>query len=302
VSARKIASRRLGTPGAERASFPATAILLLIGLLFMMPLVITLANSFMAETEIKLAYSTQLSVFDLIDGVVEKFRQFRLVPRQISIEQYAQVLVRQPSFLTLMLNSVKIAAPVTIGSLFVSMLAGYGFFIWKWRFKEAVFAVFVVVMLMPLQATLVPNYIIADILGIRHSYLAIILPGIFAPFGTFLARQGMKATPLSCLEAARIDGSSELGLFVKIVLPQQKSTVAALCMLVFVEYWNLVDQAVVFITDYTREPLSVYLSRIAEGRIGLVFAASVIYMALPLWFLTLGQKDLQKGIELSGVK
>ena len=293
---------RSGAPGAGRASFPATALLLVVGGLFMMPLVITLTNSFMTEAEITLAYSTNLSVFDLIENIVEKFRQFRLVPRQFSISQYAEVLVRQPSFLSLMLNSIRIAAPVTLGSLIVSMLAAYGFMTWKWRYKEAIFAVFVVVMLMPLQATLVPNYIIADILGIRDSYLAIILPGVFAPFGAFLARQGMKATPLSCLEAARIDGASEARVFTRIVLPQQKSTVAALCMLVFVEYWNLVDQAVVFITDYTREPLSVYLSRIADGRIGLVFAASAVYMALPLWFLSLGQKDLQKGIELSGVK
>jgi len=81
-----------------------------------------------------------------------------------------------------------------------------------------------------------------------------------------------------------------------------KSPVAALLMLMFVEYWNLVEQAVIFIEDYAREPLSVFLSRIAEGRISLVFAASCVYMFLPLWFLLLGQEDLEKGIELSGVR
>ena len=70
----------------------------------------------------------------------------------------------------------------------------------------------------------------------------------------------------------------------------------------FFEYRFLVEQAVIFIGDYTREPLSVYLSRIAEGRMGLVFAASCVYMFLPFWLLMLGQKDLEKGIELSGVK
>jgi multiple sugar transport system permease protein len=81
-----------------------------------------------------------------------------------------------------------------------------------------------------------------------------------------------------------------------------KSGIAALTMLTFIEYWNLVEQAVIFIRDYYREPLSVYLSRIADGRVGLIFAASCVYMFLPLWFLVLGQKDLEKGIELSGVK
>jgi multiple sugar transport system permease protein len=73
-------------------------------------------------------------------------------------------------------------------------------------------------------------------------------------------------------------------------------------MLTFIEYWNLVDQAVVFIKDYFKEPLSVYLSRIASGNVGLIFAASVVYMFFPLWFLIMGQKDLEIGIELSGVK
>ena len=75
-----------------------------------------------------------------------------------------------------------------------------------------------------------------------------------------------------------------------------------MCMLMFIEYWNVVEQAVIFIDDFRKEPLSVYLSRLAEGRTGLIFAASCIYMFLPLWFLFSGQKDLEKGIELSGVK
>jgi multiple sugar transport system permease protein len=73
-------------------------------------------------------------------------------------------------------------------------------------------------------------------------------------------------------------------------------------MLTFIEYWNLVEQAVIFIDDYRLEPLSIYLSRLADGRTALVFAASCVYMFLPVWFLFSGQKDLEKGIELSGVK
>jgi multiple sugar transport system permease protein len=157
-------------------------------------------------------------------------------------------------------------------------------------------------MLMPLQAVLVPNYIIANILGINKSYLAIILPGVFSPFGVFLLRQGMKALPAAYFEAARIDGAGDWYILLRIVAPQLRSSIAALAMLTFIEYWNLVEQAVVFIDDYTREPLSVYLSRLADGRMGLIFAASCVYMLPPLYFLLTGQRDLEKGIELSGVK
>ncbi len=278
------------------------ASLLLLGVLFLLPLIVTFTNSFMTETEISLNYTSALTSFDLVDGIEEKFQQIELIPGQAGLWQYAEVLINQPSFLVLLTNSLKIALPITLGSLFVSLLTAYGFTVWEWRYKEIVFGVYIVVMLMPLQAVLVPNYIVADALGIKNSYLAIILPGIFSPFGVFLMRQSMKMIPPAYFEAASMDGAGNWYIFWRIVIPQLKSSIAALLMLTFIEYWNLIEQAVIFIDDYAREPLSVYLSRIAEGRMGLVFAASCVYMFLPFWFLMLGQKDLEKGIELSGVK
>ncbi len=285
-----------------KSRFISTAVLICMGTLFLLPLVITISNSFMSEAEILQNYSTRPDTFDLMAGIRDRFRQFRLIPARVTFKQYYEILLKQPSFLLLMMNSLKITVPVTAGSLVISLLSAYGFTVWQWRYKELVFRIYIVVMLMPLQAVLVPNYIIADILHIKDSYLAIILPGIFAPFGVFLMRQGVAAIPEASFEAAKMDGADDLYIFFYIILPQVKSSAAALCMLTFIEYWNVVEQAVVFISDYTKEPLSVYLSRIAEGKTGLVFAASCIYMFLPLWFLATGQKNLEKGIELSGVK
>ncbi len=282
--------------------FLAVPALILLGLLFLLPLVVTFSNSLMSEAEIIQNYTAKPDTFDLADGIIERFKRFRLIPERVTLKQYYEVLLKQPSFMILMGNSLKIVIPVTIGSLIISMVTAYGFTVWEWKYKEILFQVYVIVMLMPLQAVLVPNYIIADILHIKDSYLAIILPGIFSPFGVFLMRQAMKSVPAAYYEAARIDGAGNLYIFLHIIVPQLKSSGAALCMLVFIEYWNLVEQAVVFIRDYAKEPLSVYLSRIAEGKMGLVFAASCIYMFLPLWFLVAGQKNLEKGIDLSGVK
>jgi multiple sugar transport system permease protein len=272
------------------------------GFLFLFPLIATLAGSFMTENAIGVNYTSRLNTFDLVEGLTEKFRRVLLIPNPVSLEQYAEVLINQPSFLALLFNSLKIALPVTLGALGIALLSAYGFCRWQWKYKEAVFTVYVVVMLMPLQAVLVPNYIIAALLGIRKSILAIILPGIFSPFGVFLMRQSMKTIPRAYFEAAEIDGAGDWYILFHLVIPQLKSSVAALCMLVFIEYWNVVEQAVIFIDDFTKEPLSVYLSRLAEGRTGLIFAASCVYMFLPLWFLLSGQRDLEKGIELSGVK
>lgn len=274
----------------------------IIGFIFLFPLLITFTNSFMTETEISLNYSTNLSYFDISAGIEDNFVDMNLIPDEVTLGQYEEILINQPSFIILLMNSLKITVPVVIGNLIVSLLTAYGFTMWKWKYKEALFFVYIIVMLMPLQAVLVPNYIIADMLNLKDSYLAIILPGIFSPFGTFLLRQNMKAMPAEYFEAASIDGAGQFYIFFHIVVPQMKSGIAALSMLVFIEYWNLVEQAVIFIKDYYREPLSVYLSRIAEGSIGIVFAASCMYMFLPLWFLLAGQKNLEKGIELSGIK
>lgn len=273
-----------------------------IGVLFIVPLLITFTNSFMNEVEIGLNYTTNLSVWDAIEGMTKKFVQFVLIPTNVTLEQYQAILFEQPAFMTLLMNSIKITLPVVVGNVGIALLAAYAFTIWKWKHKEKVFFVYIIVMLMPLQAVLVPNYIMADWLGIETSYLAIILPGIFSSFGVFLLRQSMKAIPKDYYEAAKIDSASDWYIFWRIVLPQMKSGIAALAMLVFIEYWNLVEQAIVFIKDYYREPLSVFLSRIADGKIALVFAASCVFMFLPLWFLAIGQKNLEKGIERSGVK
>ncbi|MCL2766325.1 MAG: carbohydrate ABC transporter permease [Peptococcaceae bacterium] len=273
-----------------------------LGFIFMFPLLVTFTNSFMSEVEIAMNYSTNLSIFDVVNGVTQKFIVFVLIPASITLAQYKAVLFAQPVFMTLLLNSMKITLPVVLGNVAVSLLCAYAFTIWRWKHKEKVFFVYIIVMLMPLQAVLVPNYIIADWLSIKDNYLAIILPGIFSPFGVFLLRQSMKAIPKEYFEAAKIDGASDWHIFWYVVLPQMKAGIAALSMLVFIEYWNLVEQAIVFIKDYYREPLSIFLSRIAEGQIALVFAASCVFMFLPLWFLAVGQKNLEKGIELTGVK
>ena len=277
-------------------------LLTLLSGIFIVPLLITFTNSFMSEVEIGLNYTTKLSIFDAVNGISQKFVSFVLIPSKVIIAQYKAVLFEQPAFTVLIMNSIKITLPVVVGNVIVSLCSAYAFTIWKWKHKEKVFFVYIIVMLMPLQAVLVPNYIIADWLRIKTSYLAIILPGIFSPFGVFLMRQSMKAIPKEYFEAAKIDGASDWYIFIYVVLPQMKSGIAALAMLVFIEYWNLVEQAIVFIKDYFKEPLSVFLSRIADGQIALIFAASCVFMFLPLWFLALGQKHLEKGIELSGVK
>jgi multiple sugar transport system permease protein len=112
----------------------------------------------------------------------------------------------------------------------------------------------------------------------------------------------MKAIPGEYIEAARTDGCGNWKILSSIILPQMTSGLAALAMLVFIEYWNIVEQVVIFVKEYEKAPLSVFLSRISDGNISFVFAASCVYMFLPFYFLLIGQKNLEQGIELSGIR
>ena len=154
-----------------------------------------------------------------------------------------------------------------------------------------------IVMLMPLQLTLVPNYLVANWLGIQNSSLAIILPAMFQPLGVFLIRQQIQDFPQETLEAA-----SEYRIYRSIVKPNLSSAIAAALILIFIDNWNIVDQAVIFLREPYQQPLSVYLCQILEEQPDIFYAASVFYAVPVLLIFLMGQDYLIQGISMSGVK
>ena len=191
-------------------------------------------------------------------------------------EEYLILLFKRPLYLRMMWNSLIITIPVLIGQLLLAPLAAYGFWQCRWKYKEILFYLYMIVMLMPLQLTLVPNYLVANWLGIQNSSLAIILPAMFQPLGVFLIRQQIQDFPQETLEAARLDGA--------------------------IDNWNIVDQAVIFLREPYQQPLSVYLCQILEEQPDIFYAASVFYAVPVLLIFLMGQDYLIQGISMSGVK
>lgn len=181
----------------------------LLALFYIFPLIVTFASSFMSQDEVSRNYSS----FGDILHPGEKFVDMRLIPEMVTLSQYKELLVESPVYLNMFWNSMKIVVPVVLGQLAVSSMAAYAFTVLRFKGKEAVFFLYIIVMLLPLQVTLMPNYLMAGWLGIQDSYLAIILPGIFNPFGTFLLRQSMKMIPEAYMESARIDGAGHFRIF-----------------------------------------------------------------------------------------
>ena len=268
--------------------------------LFLMPTVLTITNSFMTQSEITANYGQVFQ--NATDGksYIKDKINLKFIPDKVSFSQYFTVLLKSPDFLYKFWNSVILVAPIVLAQLMVASVAAYGFTRWRGKVRDTIFFAYVILMLMPYQVTLVPNYLVSDFLGLLNTRWAIILPGAFAPFSVFLLTKSMRRIPASLIESAKLDGAGEWHIFWNICLPQCRSALYSIAILVFIDYWNMVEQPLILLPDASQQPLSVYLSQINAGEIGIAFAAAVIYMVPGLLMFLHGEAYLVEGITYAG--
>ena len=280
-------------------------LLCLLAVIAIFPIVLTVTNAFMSEREIAHHYGA-LDGADADGGDAAAMPtdrvSIRLVPERATLKPFGDVLIFMPKFLLLFWNSVRLTLPIVALQTAVGTLAAYAFAKLRFPGRDKLFFLYLLTMLMPFQVTLVPNYIVAEKLGLLNSYGAIVWPGVFAAFGVFLMRQFVSGVPDAYLEAVRMDGAGPFRAFRHIVLPLVRPGMAALMLLAFVDNWNMVEQPLLFLTEPFRQPLSVYLARITEGERGVAFASSTLYMAPIVLLFLYGEDHLVEGIQRSGVK
>lgn len=270
-------------------------------IVFLMPTVLTIANSFMSGTEISANYGAVFSTTDTGGKTfISETVNLKFIPDMVSFSQYFTVLFKSPDYLFKFWNSVILVVPIVIFQLAVAAFASYGFARLHGRLKEILFFIYVIVMMMPYQVTLVPNYLVSDALGILNTRWAIILPAVFTPYSVFILTKVMRRIPLSLIEAAKLDGAGEMQIFRYIALPLCRSVIYSVIILVFIDYWNMVEQPLILLNDESLYPLSVYLSKINSGEIGLAFAVATIYMIPTLLMFLYGEDYLVEGIAYSG--
>ncbi|WP_195574116.1 carbohydrate ABC transporter permease [Paenibacillus sp. 1001270B_150601_E10] len=273
-----------------------TILLGLIAALVLTPVLLAIINSLMTEQEIVANYGS-LGKTD-----TNIFVNLKLIPDWVSFEQYYRVLIATPVFLRMFWNSAGLVVPIIVGQVIAATLASFALARLRFPGRDALFFVYLMTMMMPFQVTLVPNYMMVERLGLMNTPGAIIWPGVFSAFGVFLLRQFMLHIHSAYIEAAKMDGAGYVRIFASIVLPMVKPGVAALVILLFVDYWNMVEQPLIFLQEAAYQPLSVFLSVIQKDMLGISFAASVIYM-IPMMLLFLSAEHyLIEGIQLSGVK
>lgn len=278
-----------------------TTILIFFTALFVMPIVFTICNSFMGSTEITANYGM---IFDTTDSGAKKFISdtvnLKFIPDRVSFSQYITVLLKSPDYLLKFWNSVILVVPIVVFQLVVACLASYGFTRYRGRLREIIFFTYIILMLMPYQVTLVPNFLVSRWLHLLDTNWAIWLPGVFSPYAVFLITKYMRRIPVSILEAAKIDGAGEWQIFMQVCMPLCKGALCSVAILIFIDFWNMVEQPLIMLSDEQMHPLSVFLSKINSGEIGLAFAVATIYMVPTLLIFLYGEEYLVEGITYQG--
>ena len=186
------------------------AFLLLLSIGFLLPVIFTFTNSFMSASEISANYGAVFATTRTGGRVfIGRTVMLKFIPDIVTFSQYATVLFKSPAYLFKFWNSVLYTVPIVILQLAVASLASYGFARKRTKVKEIIFFSYIILMLMPYQVTLVPNFLVSRALHLVNTHWAIWLPGIFSPFAVFLLTKFMRRIPSGVLEAARIDGAGE---------------------------------------------------------------------------------------------
>ncbi len=270
-------------------------------IIFLLPTILTITNSFMSASEINANYGSIFATTEKGGKVfISKTVNLKFIPDMVTFSQYFTVLLKSPEYLFKFWNSIIYVVPIVAFQLAIATLTSYGFARYQGKVKNAIFFAYIIMMLMPYQVTLVPNFLVSKFLGIYGTKWAIWLPGIFSPFAVYLLTKFMRRIPTEVMEAASIDGADEWYIFTRVCMPLCKGGIASIAILVFFDYWNMVEQPLILLPDSDMHPLSVFLSKINAGEISLAFAVAVIYLVPPLLIFLYGEDYLVEGISYQG--
>ncbi|MEV0616481.1 carbohydrate ABC transporter permease [Nonomuraea sp. NPDC050404] len=227
----------------------------------------------------------------------------RLLPQNPTFESYAR-LFAELDFGRYLLNT---AGVVLIGMAGVPLMAmaGYGFAKFRFRGRGPLFFLVLATMMVPVQVTMVPVYLLLNGLNLTGTLIGIALPGLVSGFGVFLFRQFMSTVPAEMIEAARIDGAGEARIFWRIVLPLSRPVMAVQIVLAFIGSWNSFLWPLIIADDERLYTLSVGLSllnRQIATNPSLQMAGSTLMVVPILIVFIVFQRHIVRGFTLSGLK
>ena len=228
----------------------------------------------------------------------------RCIPENPQWSNYVKIWSKIP-LSTFTFNTIKLTVIITIIQVLTSSFAAYGFAKCTFKGRDILFLCYVATMAIPWQVYMLPQYSMMNQMHLVDTHIGYILMQSFSAFGVFLMRQFFISIPNELLEAARIDGMTEYGIFAKIALPLSMSSISTLVIFTFVTIWNDYMGPMIYFNTETKKTLQLgikmFIGQYAT-EYGLVMAASVLSLIPVLVIFLLGQKQFVQGIASSGIK
>lgn len=263
-------------------------------LIFMvMPLIMLCTNSLMGKQELMETCGAVLSDY----GTKTRFSLF---PQYPTLQAYVRLLLDSPEYFKAFWNSAILSVGVLAGQLLITVPAAWAFARFEFPGKSAVRFLYILLLLLPFQVTMVSGYLVLDTLKLLDTYLAVILPGVFSALPMFILSKSFAAIPKETIEAAKIDGAGNFCIFARIGIPLGMLGIFSVLVLGFLEYWNAVEQPLTYLKTETLKPLSLYLPMMVKEEIRSAFAASIITLLPAVLLFLCGRESLEKGIAASG--
>lgn len=227
------------------------------------------------------------------------------LPQTLSFDNYVKAFEKFP-LLKYLFNSLVVALVITFGQLVLSSLAAYAFVFLEFKGRDFLFFLFIATMMVPFEASIIPNFHIIRDLGWIDKYLGLTVPFFAMAFGTFLLRQNYKQIPKELREASLIEGMGDFKFFLKVVLPVSKTSLVTLGAYGFLTSWNMYLWPLLSTTNDTVRTVQIGLKQLQNQEQlndwGMIMAGAIIVIIPTLVLLFLGQKKLQKGLTEGAIK
>jgi multiple sugar transport system permease protein len=250
-------------------------------------------------------------VFPFLWMIATSFKQpadiysLSLLPTQPTLDNYVTALTRFP-FVRWFGNSLVVAGATTLSVAFFDSLTGYVLAKLEFPFKSIIFVAILCTLMVPTEMLVIPWYILSVDYQWTDTYWGIMFPGVISAFGVFLMRQFMQSVPNELLDAGRIDGLGEFGLFWRVALPLVRPAMAALCILTFLGNWNAFLWPLIVIQDPLMRTIPVGLSQFSYGEAGsrweLIMTGASIATVPVLIVFAIFQRQIIRGVALTGLK
>ncbi|WP_307339610.1 carbohydrate ABC transporter permease [Metabacillus malikii] len=228
-----------------------------------------------------------------------------IIPNSFTFDNYIKAFEKVP-LIRYLWNSFFVSTIVMFGQLIVSGLAAFAFVFIPFKGRELIFFLFISTMMIPWEATMVPNFLLVQKLGWINEYTSLTIPFFALAFGTFLMRQQFKTIPKELYEASQVAGISRFRFFWNVVLPVSKTSFITLGIYSFLTTWNMYLWPLLVTNNETVRTVQIGLKQLQSQEIstewGVVMAAVVVVILPTLLLLFLGQKRLQKGLTQGAIK